>query len=329
MSTYLFQGSSPPSDANSARENVSLLKLENMLIEMTEEHEKQVEILSEEIEMIKELMAEIQRETNPENARDLQRDWASTKTQLLRLKIKHKRDCLKITKAISELRPGRSLITSPSTPISSADVQPISLLVSTPIPPSAPSAPAASSPPQAASLATSKPNNSSGKTLFSQAYSKLKVKKLREQKTKPAPVEPNPPLAVPASPISDPLPLHSLPFISIPPPSFIPVAHADLASREHPSVPAPEYPPEVEDVPTPNYILLPQPEENERKIPAEEIKFERPIIRHAVSHVTTSQFDGLPPEGSHTSVRIDSGHDPPEPLLNYYPDEQLSGEFDY
>lgn len=48
MSTYLFQGSSPPSDANSARENVSLLKLENMLIEMTEEHEKQVETLNKE-----------------------------------------------------------------------------------------------------------------------------------------------------------------------------------------------------------------------------------------------------------------------------------------
>jgi hypothetical protein len=52
-------------------------------------------------------------------------------------------------------------------------------------------------------------------------------------------------------------------------------------------------------------------------------------IRHDVFCAPRSPQGDWPPEGAQVGEEISSGHDPPESPLNYDPDEQLSGEFDY
>ena len=102
-------------------------------------------------------------------------------------------------------------------------------------------------------------------------------------------------------------------------------APADVTSHEHVPVSV-EYPPEVKDNQIPGYVRVTSINEIESYPPSKERSAH---IRHDVFCAPSSPQGDWPPEGVHAGEEISSGHDPPESPLNYDPDEQLSGEFDY
>ena len=97
-------------------------------------------------------------------------------------------------------------------------------------------------------------------------------------------------------------------------------ALADVTSHEHVSVSAT---PEVKDP------VMPSTNEIESYSSSEEGSAKDLHIGHDVFCAPSSPQGDWPPEGVHAGEEISSGHDPPESPLNYDPDEQLSGEFDY
>lgn len=62
---------------------------------------------------------------------------------------------------------------------------------------------------------------------------------------------------------------------------------------------------------------------------SEEESARNEYIRRDVYCDVDDPQDDIPPEGARDGEEFLSGHDPPESPLNYDPDEQLSGEFDY
>ena len=160
-------------------------------------------------------------------------------------------------------------------------------------------------------------------SMYDRARAIIKEKKQRAKESKPSsPV------------IIESPPSHSSPSSS-PSQSSVPVspvtltlthmninfAPADVTSREHVPVSV-ESPPEVKDQ-TP---VMPSINEIESYPPSKERSAH---IRHDVFCAPSSPQGDWPPEGVHAGEEISSGHDPPESPLNYDPDEQLSGEFDY